>query len=109
MMIFNKKYHEKKLMNIKKYNRELLFNSVTEYLDDSLYSYVEKGIFLSGDKFLLHPEHNGTANVNQCLYVPEWYTQTSFSLVSETMVDYSWLKFAKPINKQQVHTLKKLS
>jgi hypothetical protein len=72
------------LMNQKRNNRDMLFDAVTNYLDDSLYSYVEKGIMLPGDEFVPHPNHNGTANDR--FYIPEWYSNTSFSLVSETWV-----------------------
>jgi len=72
------------LMNQKRNNRDMLFDAVTNYLDDSLYSYVEKGIMLPGDEFVPHPNHNATANDR--FYIPEWYSNTSFSLVSETWV-----------------------
>jgi len=72
------------LMNLQRFNRDMLFTAVTNYLDDSLYSYVEKGIMLPDDKFIPHPNHNATANDR--FYVPEWYSNTSFSLVSETQV-----------------------
>ena len=66
-------------------NRDDLYKAVTPFLDSSLYSYVERGITLPGDEFIASEFHNGTANDR--LYVPDWYTQTCFSLVSETSVN----------------------
>lgn len=72
------------LMNLKRDNRERLHSAVTPYLDSSLHSYVAKGIYLPGDDIVASEFHNGTANDR--LYVPDWYAQTCFSLVSETSV-----------------------
>jgi hypothetical protein len=72
------------LMNLRRDSRDRLLAQVTPYLDSSLYSYVEKGIYLPGDIFVTNPFSAGTANDR--LYVPDWYAQTCFSLVSETSV-----------------------
>lgn len=72
------------LMNLKKANRDALFQAVGPYLESSTYSYVERGITLPGDQFVVNPFNKGTANDR--LYVPDWYTQTCFSLVSETKI-----------------------
>lgn len=72
------------LMNQKRDNRDQLLNAATLYLNDSLYSYVQQGKLLPGDEFVPHPMHGATANDR--FYRPEWYSQTSFSLVSETFV-----------------------
>jgi hypothetical protein len=72
------------LMNLKRHNRDQLFQAVDRYLESSAYSYIGRGITLPGDEFVASEFHNGTANDR--LYVPEWYNQTCFSLVSETLV-----------------------
>jgi len=70
------------LMNLKRDIRDMLLKHATPYLDSSLYSYVEKGIYLPEDEFVPSPFHNGTANDR--FYNPDWYAQTCFSLVSES-------------------------
>ena len=72
------------LMNLRRDARDSLLAQATPYLDSSLHSYVEKGILLPGDIFVQNPFNAGTANDR--LYVPDWYAQTCFSLVSETSV-----------------------
>jgi len=72
------------LMNLQRFNRDQLFQAVDRYLESSTYSYIGRGITLPGDEFVASEFHNGTANDR--LYVPEWYNQTCFSLVSETFV-----------------------
>lgn len=72
------------LMNKKRKNRDALLRAVDPYLESSTYSYVERGITLPGDDFVSCDFAGGTANDR--LYVPNWYAQTCFSLVSETFV-----------------------
>jgi hypothetical protein len=73
------------LMNLKRGHRDDLLHAVGNYLDSSMYSYVERGITLPGDTFVPSPHSMG--NANDRLYVPDWYAQTCFSLVSETFVN----------------------
>lgn len=72
------------LMNQARGSRDMLYHAVARYLNDSWYSYVEKGIMLPGDVFVPHPNHN--SNANDRFYVPEWYANTGFSLVSEAYI-----------------------
>jgi len=72
------------LMNLKRYNRDTLFRAVDPYLESSMYSYIEKGILLPDDVFVSNEFNSGTANDR--LYIPNWYAQTCFSLVSESFV-----------------------
>lgn len=72
------------LMNLKRNNRDVLFRAVAPYLESSTYSYVERGITLPGDTFVSNQFNLG--NANDRLYVPDWYAQTCFSLVSESFV-----------------------
>jgi hypothetical protein len=72
------------LMNLKRHNRDHLYSMVTPYLDSSLYSYVEKGIFLPDDVFVSNEFNPG--NANDRFYQPNWYAQTCFSLVSESFI-----------------------
>lgn len=70
------------LMNLSRGSRDDLFQAVNTYLESSMYSYVEKGILLPDDVFITSEFNPG--NANDRLYVPNWYAQTCFSLVSET-------------------------
>jgi len=70
------------LMNIVRQQRDQLKKCVAPYLDQSLHSYVERGVFLDGDEFV--EGRCGTANDR--FYCAEWYAQTCFSLVAETKV-----------------------
>lgn len=72
------------LMNLKRSNRDVLFQAVDTYLESSTYSYVERGITLPDDVFVSNEFNSG--NANDRLYVPDWYAQTSFSLVSESFI-----------------------
>ena len=65
------------LMNLKRDHRDHLLAAVQEYLPHSLYSYVARGIRLPDD----------SEQINDRLYVPRWYADTGFSLVSETQVN----------------------
>jgi hypothetical protein len=102
------------LMNLKKSNRDDLYQAVTAYLESSMYSYVEHGITLPDDEFVPSPFNKGTANDR--FYQPRWYAQTSFSLVSETSISAKLFiseKIFKPLAYQHpfivygsTHTLK---
>jgi hypothetical protein len=68
------------LMNLKRDTRDQLFEHTTPYLQDSLYSYRGRGITIAGD------DPTAPASfVAQHYSNPDWYTQTNFSLVSETL------------------------
>ena len=66
------------LMHLRRDHREKLHSAVTHYLDCSLHSYVGRGIRLPGDTF--------EGAFDDRLYVPDWYSRTCFSLVSESYV-----------------------
>jgi hypothetical protein len=72
------------LMNLQRPSRDRLRSAVAPCLDSSLHSYVAKGIYLPGDDIVASEFHYGTANDR--LYVPDWYAQTCFSIVSETKI-----------------------
>lgn len=72
------------LMNLRRANRDLLFDKVQPYVHSSLYSYVERGILLPGDEFVASSFNQG--NANDRFYQPNWYAETCFSLVSESFV-----------------------
>lgn len=69
------------LINLRRDHRDQLCQAVNPYLQHSLYSYVERGIFLPGDDSVVN-----FPRINDRLYVPDWYAQTCFSLVSESFV-----------------------
>lgn len=70
------------LMNMEHDHRTKLFNNISRYTVDSLYSYVAKGILLPGEKI------NKLGSIeDQNAFVPDWYSGTHFSLVAETTTD----------------------
>lgn len=73
------------LMNLIRPHRDQLLKDCGKYLESSLYSYVERGITIKDDVYYPHPNHSGTGNDRY--YNPYWYSDTNFSLVSETMVN----------------------
>jgi len=73
------------LMNLARDHRDWLLDQTSPYLSTSIWSYVERGHHIQDDVFIQHPNHHGTAN--DLLYVPRWYSETCFSLVSESTVD----------------------
>lgn len=86
------------LMNIVRAHRDQLKKCVAPYLDQSLHSYVERGVFLDGDEFVVGRLNAGTANDR--FYCAEWYAQTCFSLVAETKVQHELFiseKIFKPL------------
>lgn len=62
------------LMNVSKLHRDQIFNKID--LNNALYSYVEKNIFIANDI-----DHAGSW---QRYFCPQWYDNTSFSVVVET-------------------------
>lgn len=77
----SKTYSKKALMplNKSKLERQLLITKLSDILDDLLYSY--NGIRLPGDSL---------GGVNPYYFNPQWYDDTYFSIVAETVVfDFS--------------------
>jgi hypothetical protein len=72
-------------MNLSRHHRDRLFADTQKYLDDSIWSYVVKGKLLPDDELTSTVDHVGTANDR--LYLPQWYADTCFSLVSESIMD----------------------
>jgi hypothetical protein len=69
------------LMNLGRDTRDRLFDRMTPYLEDSLYSYRARGITIEGD----YVHWNDPTFVNQHFLNPLWYHSTNFSLVAETL------------------------
>ena len=83
----NRNYVKKALMpmGLRKESHDLLFDRVTNYLDDFVYSYIERlGRYLPNDA---PTNFYGLTMQNQRYFNPEWYDDTYFSLVSETRID----------------------
>lgn len=77
------------LMNLTRINRDQLIAKVNPYLDDSLYSYRGRGIEIAGD--YIHHDYDSHPNfVNQHFSNPQWYNDTNFSLVSESLATGIW-------------------
>ena len=73
------------LMNLQRDHRDQLFEITKPYHDISLYSYVERGYYIKDDVPATGtPFQVGTSD--QSFYNPAWYAQTSFSMVSESLV-----------------------
>lgn len=71
------------LMNSIKRHRDQLFKITKDYHADSLCSYVQRHILIPGDVPATgHGACAGTSD--QYFYNPEWYSNTHFSLVSES-------------------------
>lgn len=91
----NRTYDKKALMPMgqRKESMDLLFDRVSEFLDDFIYSYVERlGKRLpndAADNFWTGDPTQKTG-INQRYFNPEWYDQTYFSLVAETTIDNSF-------------------
>lgn len=77
----NKTYKKSALMPLWNYNpyRDQLVNSMADLLDNLIYSYVDKGIYLPDDEVFSSSRYNH--------FNPSWYNDTYFSIVSETRVD----------------------
>jgi hypothetical protein len=80
-------------MYLQRWHRNDLIRVVDQYLDSSIWSYVQQGHLLPGDEYSSHepgqPILPGPGRVDDRKYLPEWYADTCFSLVSETAVDTS--------------------
>lgn len=74
-------YAKKALMLMRKQyqHRNNLLSKVNSFLNDFVYSYVDKGIFLPGDII-----ENG--DVFQRHFNPDWYNSTCFSMVAESNI-----------------------
>jgi hypothetical protein len=85
-------------MRIQKSYRDLLVIELAKYLDDFVWSYVDKGRLLPNDA-------DPAIWNSQRYFNPEWYNDTYFSLVAETYVDnldvFITEKTFKPICFQQ--------
>lgn len=75
------------MMNLRKDHRTRLFEATQPYHADSLYSYVEQGHYLPDDVPATGlGKCRGTSD--QHFYNPAWYSQTAFSLVAESRVQW---------------------
>lgn len=82
------KYHQNKnalkhfllLMNQKRNHRDLLFENLKDYLDKSIYSYIERGFQIEDDLEISHGNW-------QRHMMPRWFDETAFSIVAESMMD----------------------
>lgn len=89
-------YEKTALMLIRRVtnNRTKLVNALKTRLDNFLYSYVGKNVFIEGDST------TDTMDVEQRYFNPDWYNRTCFSLVVESLVqrtDFITEKTFKPI------------
>ena len=77
----NKTYKKLALMPLWNYRlyRDQLVNSLADLLDQLVYSYVDKGIYLPDDEVFSSSRYNH--------FNPSWYNDTYFSIVAETRVD----------------------
>jgi hypothetical protein len=77
----NKSYSKLALMpmRLKKPHRDQLFKSMTPFLNNFIFSYIDNGIRLPGDIDKKQPDFTRYFN-------PAWYDCTYFSIVSETLV-----------------------
>lgn len=78
----NKKYTHTAFMpmRLEKPHRTQLISKLAPYLSDMIYSYVAKNIFLPNDIDI-------DAGIFQRYFNPEWYDNTYYSIVSETLID----------------------
>jgi len=82
----NKQYTHMALMpmRLQKYSRVQLIYKLQPYLNDIIYSYVAKGMYLPND--LPHDLVSCTGNF-QRHFNPNWYNNTYYSIVAESHVD----------------------
>jgi hypothetical protein len=66
-------------MRLRRPHRDQLFNAMTPYLDQLIYSYNDRGIFLPDDADEVSPSW-------QRFFNRQWYDDTYFSIVAETTV-----------------------
>jgi len=71
------------LINQLRPHRKTLLEAVDSYLPESLYTCVVRNILLPDDVYVPITGRPGTANDRH--YVPRWYSETCFSMVSETL------------------------
>lgn len=78
-------------MYLHRNHRDQLLALVQKYLNQSIWSYVQQGKLLPNDSLHPHepgqPKLPGPGRADDRKYLPEWYADTCFSLVSETAVD----------------------
>lgn len=67
-------------MNYKKAHRTVLFDRMQPYLDDCIYSFAARGIYLPNDREDKRPPWDRYFNA-------EWYDATYFTLAAETWID----------------------
>jgi len=81
----NKTYTKKAFMPMRliRPHRDALISHLQKHLDDMIYSYVQKGIYLPNDV----PHDLNTVSSFQKNFNPEWYDQTYFSVVAETFTN----------------------
>jgi hypothetical protein len=80
-------------MNLQRDYRDRLFADTHQQRQHSIWSYVVKGTLLPGDTLVPTQDHQGTANDR--LYLPQWYADTCFSLVSESSMGDSWYQYGQ--------------
>jgi hypothetical protein len=71
------------LINQLRPHRKTLLEAVDSYLPESLYTCVVRNILLPDDVYVPITGRPGTSNDRY--YVPRWYSETCFSMVSETL------------------------
>ena len=76
------------LMNMQRKHREDLYEKLLPVLDNSIYSYVEKGVPITNSTDI------DTQNERWQRYInPDWYNKTNFSVVAETFFYYNGCAF----------------
>jgi hypothetical protein len=88
--VHNKSYNKLALMpmGLIKESHDLLYDAVSEYLDQLVYSYIERfNRYLPEDLPPQHSAQPGVTGQHQRYFNPNWYDSTYFSLVSETVID----------------------
>jgi hypothetical protein len=73
------------LMNLARDHRDDLWNRTQRFLSHSLYSYVERGVYIYDDWGT--PNQNKVGAEDQHYYNPGWYARTCFSLAVESFAD----------------------
>lgn len=70
------------LMNLQRPHRDFIYSDTKKYQERSLYSYVAAKQFIEGDSVGLSPNQ-----ISDRYFNPNWYANTCFSLVVETLID----------------------
>jgi hypothetical protein len=68
------------LMRLQREHRDYLFDNLKNYLENSIYSYVDRGISIHDDIDVNHGDWQRNMN-------PRWFNDTVFSIVAESMTD----------------------